>query len=155
MKRALCALLLVAGITVQPLTASAAPAGFRFQPVETSVERGVGVTVKVRIVDAAQNLPVPDVEIRDPHVDRSPDGLPNAVLPAFFAPTLEYGVYSFRADFPTDGNWALTFTARIPGQAQPVAASVIFVVADPKRPARSGRMLPATSQPPNVSGSPN
>ena len=155
MKRYLCALLVAAGFTAAAQIAAASPADIRFQPVEASVQRGVGVTVKVRILDASQNLPVPDVEIRDPHVDRSPEGVPNAVLPAFFAPSLDYGVYSFRADFPVTGNWALVFTAKIPGQPQPVAASVNFVVVDPKQTSRSGRSFPATSQPSNASGSPN
>jgi hypothetical protein len=141
MKRNVCAVVLAAGLTAKAPIASAAPVVFGFQPVETSVERGVGVTVKVRVVDGTQNLPVPGVEISDPHVDRSPDGMPNAVLPAFFAPSLDYGVYSFRADFPTNGTWALTFTVKVPGQPQPIAARVNFVVVDPKPPSRSGRFL--------------
>ena len=107
-----CAFVLAAVLTTVAPIASAAPAAVRFEPVEASVERGASVMVKVRIVDAAQNLPLPDVEVRDPHVDRSPDGLPNAVLPAFFAPSLDYGVYSFRADFPTSGTGP-SFSRRI------------------------------------------
>ncbi len=147
--------MLVAGLAAQAPIAGVAPADVRFQPVETSVERGVGFTVKVCIFDTAPNLPVPDVEIRDPHVHRSPDGLPNAVLPAFFAPSLDYGIYSLRTDFLTDGNWVLTSTARIPGQAQPIAASMNFVAVSPKPVVSIGTRAPAASQPLKTSASPN
>jgi hypothetical protein len=118
-----CLLSLVAG------AAKAASSVYRFEPVEQTVERGAGAILKVRVIDTTSNSPVPNIEIRAPSVDRSPDGFADAKRPAFFAPSQDYGVYSFRADLSTDGNWALTFTAVVPGQRQPILASVIFKVA--------------------------
>jgi hypothetical protein len=113
--------------------AHAAPTDYRFVPVSATVERGVAVTLKVEVRERLQNQLVPNVEIGPAQVDRSPDGRPNEAHPAFFAPSLDYGVYGFRADMPTDGNWALTFTAKIPGEAQLVAASVTFVAVEPRQ----------------------
>jgi len=46
----------------------------------------------------------------------------------FFTPSLAYGVYNFRADLPVDGNWALTFHAKVPGEPQLIAGTVTFSV---------------------------
>jgi hypothetical protein len=126
------ALILATGIAFG--TARAAPADFRFVPIPATAERGDAVTLKVEIREAGQNRLIPGAEITDAHVDRSPDGRPNETHPAFFEPSLEYGVYRFRADMPTDGNWALTFVAKIPGETQPVAATVTYTVTDPVGP---------------------
>ena len=71
------------------------------------------------------------MEVNDASVDRSPDGVPAARLPAFYTPSLDYGVYRFRADLPTDGVWALQFYARLPGEKQLVPARVTFRVVGP------------------------
>jgi len=112
-------------------TARAAPTTFRFIPIPATVERGVAVTLKVEIREAGQNQLIPGAEITDAHVDRSPDGRQGEAHPAFFEPSLEYGVYRFRADLPTDGNWALSFIAKIFGETQPVAATVTYTATEP------------------------
>jgi hypothetical protein len=101
------------------------------------VERGVGVPLRVRALYATTGQPAPGLEVRAAFVDRSPDGQMGGSHPAFFTPSLDYGIYSFRADLPVDGRWALNFTARIPGEPQPVTASVVFTVVG-RLPAPSG-----------------
>ena len=130
--------MLAATVGAPGLIASAAPTDYRFDPVALTVAPGVGVPIRIEVRERTQNRPVPNVEFRDCRVDRSADGFPTAVLPAFFEPSLEYGVYRFRADLPTDGNWTLTFTAIIPGEPQPVTSSVAFKVTRP-RPAPTSR----------------
>ena len=66
--------------------------------------------------------------MRDAYVDRSPDGQRGGSLAAFFTPSLAYGVYNSRADLPVDGNWALTFQAKVPGELQLIAGTVTFSV---------------------------
>ena len=114
--------------------AHAAPADYSFEPITATVERGIAVTLKVALRERAQNRLIPGAEITNAHVDRSPDGQPNESHPAFFEPGLDYGVYRFRADMPTDGNWTLTFVAKVPGEPQPLTANVIFAVTDPVAP---------------------
>lgn len=126
--------LVVLGMSAGFGPARAAPADYRFVPIPATVERGVAVSLTVEIREAAQNQLIPGAEITQAQVDRSPDGRPQESHPAFFEPSLDYGVYRFRADMPTDGNWALTFLAKISGQTQPVAATVTFAVIDPARP---------------------
>jgi hypothetical protein len=98
-----------------PIT-NPAPGQFRYDLVTTSVERGPGTVLKIRISDPATGLPLPDVDISDAFVDRSPQGQSNAKLPAFVLGSQEYGVYAFRAALPVDGLWALNFTGRRAGQ---------------------------------------
>ena len=124
--------LLAFGFGVAGGVALAAPTDYRFEPTSPTIERGGGVALRIEVRERAQNRLVPNVEFRDARVDRSTDGMPNAVLPAFFEPSLDYGVYRFRADLPTDGNWTLNFTALIPGEPQPVGASVTFKVVGPR-----------------------
>ena len=111
-----------------PTVSQANPADYRFEAVAPIVERGVGVPLKVRIWSRTANAAIAGAEIRDAYVDRSPEGQAGGGLPAFFTPSLEYGVYNFRADLPTEGTWALKFTARLFGEAQPLPASVVFKV---------------------------
>jgi hypothetical protein len=125
------------GLLLLPTASAAAPTDYRFEAVENTVERGVGVPLQVRAVYAATGQPVPGLDVRTAFVDRSPDGQVGGSHPAFFTPSLDYGIYSFRADLPVDGRWALVFTARIPGEPQPVTASVVFTVVG-RLPAPSG-----------------
>ncbi len=115
-------------LALWPAVSQAAPADYRFEALAPVVERGVGVPLKVRIWSRTTNAAVAGADIRDAYVDRSPEGQQGGVLPAFFTPGLEYGVYNFRADLPTDGTWALKFTVRLFGEAQPLPASVVFKV---------------------------
>jgi hypothetical protein len=115
-------------LALWPTASQAGPADYRFEPVTAVVARGVGVPLKVQVWSRGGNVLVPGVEMGDARVDRSPEGQLGGVLPAFFTPSLDYGTYGFRADLPTDGTWALKFTARIPGEAQPIPGSVTFKV---------------------------
>lgn len=90
----------------------------------------MGVTVVVRAVNIRTGQAVPDVEISDPRLDRSPDGMPAATSPVFWSPGLDYGLYKFTASFPTAGQWALTFQAKISGESSPIYANVVFNVID-------------------------
>lgn len=125
------------GLVLLPTASLAAPTDYRFEAVTNTVERGVGVPLRVRALYAATGQPVAGLDVRDAFVDRSPDGQVGGSHPAFFTPGLDYGIYSFRADLPVDGRWALIFTARAPGEPQPVTASVVFTVV--------GRLPPATA----------
>lgn len=116
------------GLLLLPTASLAAPTDYRFEAVTDTVERGVGVPLRVRALNSATGQATPGLEIRDARVDRSLDGQVGGSHPTFFAPSLDYGIYSFRADLPVDGRWALIFTARIPGEPQPVTANVVFTV---------------------------
>lgn len=118
--------------------AQSAPATYRFEAVQTTVERGVARPLSVTAFSTA-GVRVAGMEVLEASVDRSPDGLPGARLPAFFTPSLDYGVYRFRADLPTDGAWALQFLARAPGEKQPVRGRVVFRVVGPSP---AGRTAP-------------
>lgn len=136
-------LLFGAFLSLSTSSVVAAPTDYRFDPLPASVQRGMGVTVEVRVVNIQTGQPVPDVEISDPRFDRSPDGMPGATSPTFLVPGLDYGAYKFRTSFPTAGQWALTFQAKISGESSPIYASVVFQVVDP----RPGPSLPGPQGP--------
>lgn len=115
---------------VAPSSAEAAAVDYRFEAVEAAIPRGVGVVVHVRILDA-RGQSVGGVQIDQPRIDSAAGVWPVASHPAFFQPGLEYGVYAFRADFPTDGFWTLNFQAKPWGETTPIPAKVVFKVGSP------------------------
>ena len=132
-------------LEILPHVAWAAAADFRFEAVAGRVERGVDVTIKVQVFERAQNRPVANIEFLDSRIERSTDGVSVASFPAFFVPSVDYGVYGFRTDFPTDGDWTLRLSAKIPGERQSISASVNFKVGGPSlSPNGPGPRLPKT-----------
>src|SRR5690606_13390214 len=115
-------------------TAAAAPADYRYDLLTQQVFSGVGRSVKVRLWNVRQNAAVTGAAISAPRLDRSPDSITRVGLPAFVEPTSEYGVYGFRGDLPTAGNWVLTFQAQIPGELATVQGSVVVAVTDVAKP---------------------
>lgn len=124
----------LAGLTLIGVStpALAAPDDYRFEPTTPILERGVGVTVAVEMRDRRTGRLVPGAEIRNPRVDRSPDGVA-ANFPAFVVPGLDYGRYQFRTDLPVAGQWALSWEARVFGEPAPIPGRVVLRVVDPAR----------------------
>ncbi len=108
------------------------------------------MVLQVRIRDAA-GRPQHGAAILEASLDKSPDGQPGAYAPVTVLPTSDYGVYAFKTDLNTDGRYALTVRAKLPGVAQPVSGIVIFTTPAPKSalppaaaPARKPPRKPAT-----------
>jgi hypothetical protein len=130
----------IAGVMAM-LVAFAAPAAgqtpvprYRFDAVGESTARGVGVTIQVRVKDL-NGRPISGVTFTDPRIDHAPEGAASASFPAFALPVHETGLYAFRTTIPVSGYWALRLQAKIPGEPQPVFASVTFKIVEP--PARA------------------
>lgn len=112
-----------------PLAVQAAD--YRFEAASPSLTRGVAKTILVKVTPVEQGRIMPWMSARDATVSLAP-GLGVAVFPAFFEPSLDYGLLRFRADLPTSGDWMLAFTLRPVGEPTK-AASVNLKVADPPR----------------------
>lgn len=126
-------------------SAQTAPERYRFTAVGESTQRGVGIVLQVRATDLA-NQPKAGISFTDPRIDHAPDGAAAATFAAFPLPPREAGLYEFRASVPVAGLWALRLQARVPGEAQPVYASVIFKIVDPPKRAA----YPTLAQDPSV-----
>ena len=89
----------------------------------------------MKVTPLEQGRIMPGMSARDATLSMSP-GHGTAVFPAFFEPSLDYGLLRFRADLPTSGDWILAFTLQPSGEATK-AASVNLKVVDPPRVAAS------------------
>ena len=112
-----------------PLAAQAAD--YRFEAASPNLTRGVAKTILVKVTPVEQGRIMPRMSARDATVSMVP-GRGLAVFPAFFEPSLDYGLLRFRADLPTSGDWILAFTLQPVGEPTK-AASVNLKVADPPR----------------------
>lgn len=108
------------------------PERYRFTAVGESTARGVGIVLQVRAADLA-GQPKAGIRFIEPHIDHAPDGAASASFPVFPLPPREAGLYEFRASIPVAGLWGLRLQARVPGEPQPVYASVIFKIVDPPK----------------------
>ena len=126
------ALALFAVLATSAAQAQSPPERYRFRAVSEETARGVGIVLQVRATDLA-GQPKAGMTFTDPRIDHAPDGAASASFPAFPLPPREAGLYEFRATVPVTGYWALRLQAKVPGETQPVFASVIFKIVDPPR----------------------
>jgi hypothetical protein len=124
--------LLALALAAAPASAQTPAPRYRFDAVGESTVRGVGVVLQVRAADLA-GQPKAGISFVDPRIDHAPDGAASASFPAFPLPPREAGLYEFRTSIPVAGLWALRLQARVPGEPQPVFASVMFKMVDPPR----------------------
>ncbi len=128
MRRTLMAMTGVAilGLGAISGTALADPKDYRFEAVQPQVMVSPTATVAVRLIHIPSKKPAPDAIIFQPKMEM-PMGnmapMPTKVAPA--APDGK-GVYPFTADISMAGQWTLTVSAKIPGEAATITGTVPF-----------------------------
>jgi hypothetical protein len=111
-----------------PSASWAAPEDYRFELVGQPEKTGAGTLVKVRLVTVAGGKPVPGVEIVQTRLDMGPDGMAAMTAKVKPLPSREPDVYLFEAQPTMAGNWALTVSAKIEGEAEPVTGAITIPV---------------------------
>ena len=109
--------------------ASAAFAGandYSFEPVNTEVKKGNGMTVTVRLVNKKTGKPVSGAVIVSPRIDMTPEGMATMTAPITPAASADPGTYSFKTDLPMAGRWLLTVSAKVQGEQETVNGKVTF-----------------------------
>jgi YtkA-like len=99
---------------------------YAFEPVQSEVKKGDGVTVAVRLVEKATKRPIPDAVIIGMRVDMAPDNMATMVAPLSLMPTEEPGVYRFKTDLAMAGRWRLSLAAKVQGEHETVKGEVVF-----------------------------
>jgi hypothetical protein len=112
--------------TTSPVMATT---GYRFEltgPQRTDVGRS---TVAIRLIHTIDNKPVIGATIIQSRADLGPIGLLTTTAPIKQLPSTTPGIYRFEIANGTVWNrlakWALTFSAKIPGETQAVRGNVI------------------------------
>ncbi len=116
--------------TLGVLPASAGPNDYAFEPVLGAVRNGKGSELAVRIVHKPTGKPVVGAVVFRTRLDMSPDSMEAMTAKHEALPSTEPGVYRFKADLTMAGGWALKLMAKIQGEADTVAGTVVFKVKD-------------------------
>ncbi|WP_426014986.1 hypothetical protein [Caulobacter sp. DWR2-3-1b2] len=103
-----------------PLAVQAAD--YRFEAASPSPVRWVATTILVKVSPVEPGRIMPALSARNATLSPA-SGRAAARLPAFFKPSLDYGLLRFRADLPTTGDWVLAFTLLPAGE--PTKAAIV------------------------------
>ena len=119
----------LAALTIVCVLVGAAYAGandYAFEPVQSQVQKGEGVTVAVRLIEKSSKKPVPDAVIIGSRLDMAPDQMPTMVAPLSLLPGNEPGIYRFKTDLVMAGRWRLGLAAKVQGEQETVKGEIIF-----------------------------
>lgn len=102
---------------------------YRFELVDSQVRAGgQGTQLRVRLVHLPDNRPVTGAEIYGQRLGMWMSGYKTVTsrMAAAVGPAEAegHGVYRMHAELPMSGEWSLSLTARVPGEAQPVRGTV-------------------------------
>ena len=119
---AVTAALLFAGLPA----ALADIADYTFELVATEIRQGDDSVVAVRLIDTRTGEPVPDAVIFAMRLDMAPDNMPTMAAPLETLPTIEPGVYRFKADLAMAGGWQLSLAAKVQGEIGTVQDKLVL-----------------------------
>lgn len=103
----------------------AAGIDYEFQLVEGTFKEGLSV-VAVRLVDKRSGKVVPDAVIFATRLDMEPDGMEMMTTPVEALPSMEPGIYSFKAALTMAGGWRLSLAAKVQGEAETVEGKLVI-----------------------------
>lgn len=104
---------------------------YRFELAGAAKATGAGKhIVSVRLVGASDNKFVVGAAIVQTRLDMSPENMASMIAPLKVQPASAPGIYSFAFDDSAvrkwQGKWALTLTAKVPGDPRPVTGRITF-----------------------------
>jgi hypothetical protein len=109
---------------ISPSHVLAAAADYRFELVGQPVKAGERATVTVRLMNVRTNQPVANAVIFQQRLEMAMQGM--APMTAIVAPALPdgQGNYRFSVQTSMEGDWTLTFAARVQGESEVVRATL-------------------------------
>ena len=107
---------------------AAAPQDYRFELDGQPVKAGSKTIVKVRLVHVPDGKPVPGAIIIQTRLDMGPAGMKEMTAPAKAVPGDAGGLYQVETEPSMEGDWALTLSAKVQGEAQTVRGTVNIAV---------------------------
>jgi YtkA-like len=99
---------------------------YEFQLVQKEVKKADGAVVAVRLINKKSGEPVPDAVIFAKRIDMAPDAMQEMAAPLEPLPSLEPGVYRFKADLTMEGRWRLSLGAKVQGEEGTVAIQLVL-----------------------------
>lgn len=99
-----------------------------WEAVKAEVPIGKSVRLEVRL--AGGNATPGTMTVTSSRIDMGPEGMPTMSAPLRQVETTTPGVLAFETDLAMAGRWALTLTAKVEGQSEPVKGNVVFTVVE-------------------------
>jgi hypothetical protein len=99
---------------------------YEFQLVKNEIKPGNAAEIAVRLVDKRSGKVVPDAVIFAERVDMAPDGMEMMVAPIEALPSVEPGIYRFKAQISMAGGWRLSLGAKIQGETDSLENKLEF-----------------------------
>ncbi|MGY5802055.1 FixH family protein [Rhizobium sp. LEGMi12c] len=99
---------------------------YEFQLVKNEIKPGSAAEIAVRLVDKRSGKLVPDAVIFAQRVDMAPDGMEMMAEPIEALPSVEPGVYRFKAQIPMAGGWRLSLGAKLQGETDSLENKLEF-----------------------------
>jgi Cu(I)/Ag(I) efflux system membrane fusion protein len=106
------------------------PSGPGWEAVQRDVPTGKAVRLEVRLKGLSATAAAGAMRITSTRLDMAPDGMASMMAPLRMLPPPAPGVVAFEADLSMAGRWALSLSADVAGESQPVRGTVIFRAAD-------------------------
>ena len=114
--RALLAATLIAFTSAAMLTSARADiADYEFQLVDAAPKTGEAI-LSVRLVNKKTGKTVPEAVIIATRIDMAPDGMDSMTSSIEAMPSVEPGIYRFKADLMMAGRWRLSLGAKVQGE---------------------------------------
>jgi len=107
-----------------PPAALAAAQDYRFETAGPPVKSGKATIVKIRLVHIPDGKPVPGAVIFQTRFDMGPDGMASMTAPARLVRSSEANLYQVELEPQMGGNWALSLSAKVQGEAETVSGSL-------------------------------
>jgi hypothetical protein len=123
--RAFGAALLGLSLTMPLASAFADASDYEFQLVQNGTKKGDAI-VAVRLVNKKTGKLVPDAVIFATRLDMAPDGMEEMKTTIESMPSVEPGVYRFKAAVTMDGNWRLSLGAKVQGETGTVESKLVI-----------------------------
>lgn len=120
------ALLVSIGLTSPGLAARADVRDYGFELVDRQIKQGYGATITVRLVHRPTGKVVSDAVVFMTRIDMSPGGM--ADMTARLEPVSDTlpGYFRFETDLVMEGAWALSLTAKVPGEVGYVQGKLVL-----------------------------
>lgn len=99
---------------------------YEFQLVKNEIKPGNAAEIAVRLVDKRSGKVVPDAVIFAQRVDMAPDGMEMMAAPIVALPSVEPGIYRFKAQISMAGGWRLSLGAKVQGETDSLENKLEF-----------------------------
>lgn len=111
--------------------AVAQPTAPKWEAVKAQIPTGNNVRLDLRLTGADGKPVASRITVTSTRFDMGPDKMETMTAPVRVVPSSQPGVVSFDANVTAAGHWALTVSANVAGQTQPVSGQVIFTATKP------------------------